>query len=210
MGKTSLEPTWPNVAGQLRLPKPLLLEELYQTDDELYIAMFAEYELKANQMKTLEESYPDRKTKKQTIALTGEAQKKRSVPLLIKIDYKTQLYRVLSYSCTKCGKENNLEGHHIVYGRGFGLKSPIVVLCRSCHSKITSLNTRAVRLLTRYGKWKSLTDEQRVFIFNKIFMFYSFEGVRRFPKGKLKTILVNAGFIPELNKVVHVDFKNRN
>lgn len=160
-----------NATGQPRPPMPRRLEDIYETDDELMLARYAE---------SIRNYSVDRNN--------NPAEGGR-----FKINSLTQFYTYTPGVCTKCGVEEDIQFHHIVYTKGSGLKHPIVPLCRKCHSKITSINTRAVHILHKYKKWEPLTDEQRIFLFNKVFMFYKFE--RRLPKSVIKTILINNGFL---------------
>lgn len=179
--------TLPGVTRQVNAallsPKPL--EYFYQTDDELSLALYAEKvvpDIKALRMLA--------EKRNSCVDLSNEEPKASPLSQRVTISYKTQLYNVRFGVCTKCGKEGKVEMHHIVYRKVEGLNKIIVPLCKFCHARITGLNTRATHLYIPYRK---LTDEQRVFLFHKVFMKTDWNKKKRLSKKEIEKVLVDAG-----------------
>lgn len=160
----------------------LPLEHYYQTDDEITLALYAEYEYKEQR-------------KKHCVDRLSPTRAARPETTLLSINLFTQFYSVKDSVCIKCGSMENLKHHHIVYGKETGLRRPVVALCKKCHSRVTSLNTNAVHFLYKDQRYKPLTDEQRVFLFNKIFMQRNFRVEEKIAKKALRVLLEEKGFL---------------
>ena len=191
--------TLPGVTRQVNAallsPKPL--EYFYQTDDELSLALYAEKVVP--DMKALRMLAEKRNS---CVDLSNETPKAAFLSQRVTISYKTRLYPFEKDSCVRCGSKDSIEMHHITYRKVEGLSYNIVPLCKFCHARITGLNTRATHL---YMPYRKLTDEQRVFLFHKVFMKTDWNKKKRLSKKEIEKVLVDAGlFSPYGSTVLHV------
>ena len=118
--------------------------------------------------------------------------------------YRHKRSSVVHVKCAKCGKFGKVDRHHVTY-------DPVVLvnLCRSCHSRITSLNARAAFVAyTNKIKRKAYTNRVRLILW-RWFMNNPWPESKRISKGDVVYILRKANFKIEKPKDAGKNIKKR-